>query len=72
MGNGATIAYRREIGGREITVDRHLNQLYPFMGVEHFSGEERIHGLAEDGAAGVIAPGTGAQLGAPLDEVTDN
>ena len=42
------------------------------MEVEHFSGEERIYGLAEDGAAGVIAPGTGAQLGAPLDEVTDN
>ena len=65
---GATITYRREVGGREITVDRHLNQLYPFMGVEHVSGEERIHSLAEDGAAGVIAPGSGAPLGALLDE----
>ena len=31
---GATICYRREVGGRSISVNRHLNQLYPFMGVE--------------------------------------
>ena len=28
---GATINYRREVGGRVITVNRHLNHLYPFM-----------------------------------------
>ena len=30
----ATIEYRREVGGRIISVDRHLRHLYPFMGDE--------------------------------------
>ena len=30
----ATISYGREVGGRNILVNRHLNQLYPFSGVE--------------------------------------
>ena len=29
---GATISYRREVGGRKIIVDRHLNQLFPVRG----------------------------------------
>ena len=29
---GATVEYRRSIGGRLIRVKRHLNQLCPFMG----------------------------------------
>jgi hypothetical protein len=32
-GIGASINYRREVGGHSITVHRHLNQLYPFMKV---------------------------------------
>ena len=44
--------------GRTITVNRHLNHLYPFMGVEKAAPEERIRGLDEDLAAGVLAPGT--------------
>ena len=55
---GATIAYRREVGRRTITVNRHLNHLYLFMGVEKAELEERIRGLDEDRAAGVLAPGT--------------
>ena len=69
---GATICYRREVGGRSISVDRHLNQLYPFMGVEMTEPQEQIQGLAEDGAAGTVAPSTGTQLGATLDEFNDN
>ena len=65
---GATICYRREVGGRSITVDRHLNQLYPFMGVEMAEPLEQILGLAEDGAAGTMAPSIGTQLGATQDE----
>ena len=55
---GATIAYRREVGGCTITVNRHLKHPYPFMGVEKAAPEERIRGLDKDGAAGVLAPGT--------------
>ena len=29
---GATITYRREVGGQTISADRHLNQLYLFSG----------------------------------------
>ena len=69
---GATICYRREVGGRSISVDRHLNQLYPFMGVEMTKPQEQIRGLAQDGAAGTVAPSTGTQLGATQDEFNDN
>ena len=56
---GATICYRREVGGRSISVNRHLNQLYPFMGVETAEPQEQIRGLVEDGAAGTLAPEAG-------------
>ena len=55
---GATITYRREVGGCTITVNRHLSHLYPFMGVEKAEPQEQIRGLDEDGAAGVLAPGS--------------
>ena len=45
---GATISYRREVGGHNIIVNRHLNQLYPFINVEKQQLQETIHGLAED------------------------
>ena len=61
---GATICYRREVGRRSISVNRHLNQLYLFMGVEKAEPQEQIRGLAEDGAAGTLAPEAGTQLGA--------
>ena len=54
----ATLAYRREVGGPTITVNFHLNDLYLFMGVEKASPQERIRGLDEEGAAGVLDPGT--------------
>ena len=38
----ATISYRREVGGCNISVNRHLNQLYPFMGVEKAEPQEKI------------------------------
>ena len=38
-------------------MNRHLNHLYPFMGVEKTEPQEQISGLDEDGAAGVVAPG---------------
>ena len=34
--------------------------------------QEQIRGLAEDGAAGTVAPSTGTQLGATQDEFNDN
>ena len=66
---GATICYRREVGGRSISVNRHLNQLYPFMGVETAEPQEQIRGLAEDGAAGNLAPDTRTRLGEAQDEL---
>ena len=68
---GATICYRREVGGRSITVDRHLNQLYLFMGVKMAEPQEQILGLAEDKAAGTLAPNAGTQLGTTQDEFTE-
>ena len=76
---GATINYRREVGGCVITVNRHLNHLYPFMGVEKAEPQEQIRCLDEDGAAGVLAPGLvdisgetnpGTQRAEVLDEVS--
>ena len=52
---GATISYRRKVEGRNILVNRHLNQLYPFMGVEKSKPQEQIQGLVEDRAAGTLA-----------------
>ena len=48
----ATIEYRREIGGRKNSVNRHLRHLYPFMNDERAEPQEQIAGLDEDGAAG--------------------
>ena len=53
----ATIEYRREVGGRTISVHRSLRHLYPFMNVETAEPQERIAGLVEDGAIGTTAPG---------------
>ena len=60
-----------EVGGRTILVDRHLNQLYPFMGVEKAEPQEQTHGLVKDRAAKTLAPDTGTQLGAAQDKFTD-
>ena len=38
----ATIVYRREVGKNTISVARHLNQLYSFMGVEKAEPHEQI------------------------------
>ena len=65
---GATISYRREIGGRLIKVDRHLNQLYPFMGVEKPNPQEQIHGLAADPAGENVIPALRTQHGETQDE----
>jgi hypothetical protein len=45
---GATISYRRELGGRKIVVDRHLNQLYPFMNLEAQHPQELVPSLTSD------------------------
>ena len=66
---GATICYRREVGGRSISVNRHLNQLYPFMGVETTGPQEQIRGLAEDRAAGNLALDTRTRFGEAQDEL---
>ena len=65
---GATISYRREVGGRIITVDRHLNQLYPFMGVETTEPQEQIHGLAADAISENVAPAPPVQRAETQDE----
>ena len=39
----ATISFQREVGGRKITVNRHLNQLFPFIDVEKQKPQETIH-----------------------------
>ena len=50
------------MGGLNISVNRHLNQLYPFMGVEKTEPLEQIQDLVKDGAAGTLAPETATQL----------
>ena len=45
---GATISYRREVGGRKIVVDRNLNQLYPFMNLEAQCPQEIVPTLTSD------------------------
>ena len=52
-----TIKYRREMGGRTISVNRSLCHLYPFMNVETAEPKERITSLDKDGAVGTTAPG---------------
>ena len=54
-----------------ISVNRHLNQLYPFMGVEKSEPQEQIRGLVADGAAGTLAPEAATQLEAAHDEFAD-
>ena len=63
------ICYRREVGRRNISVNRHLNQLYPFMGVEKAEPQEQIRGLVEDKAAGTLAPEARTQLREAQDEL---
>ena len=53
---GSTISYCQEVGGRKIIVDRHLNQLFPFIDVEKQLPQETIDGLAEDSIAEDLAP----------------
>ena len=55
---GATIEYRREIGGRTISVNRHLHNIFPFMDVETTVPEEVVTGLQPDDAVGLTAPGS--------------
>ena len=50
-----------EVGGRKIIVDRHLNQLFPFLSVEKQLPQETIHGLAEDSVAEDLAPDSSTQ-----------
>ena len=45
---GSTISYRCEVGGRKIAVDRHLNQLYPFMNLEAQCPQEMVPSLTSD------------------------
>ena len=45
---GHTISYRHEVGGRKIVVDRHLNQLNPFMNLETPCPQETVSGLTSD------------------------
>ena len=52
-----TIEYRREVGGRTISVNRSLRHLYPFMNVETAEPQERIASLVENRAVGTTAPG---------------
>ena len=42
---GATISYCHEVGGQKIVVDRHLNQLFPFMNLETQNPQEPHLGL---------------------------
>ena len=51
---GVKLQYRRGIGGRWIEVQRHLNQVSPFMEGELGHPAEHVHGLAPDSAAGTI------------------
>ena len=51
----ATMEYRREVGGRTISVNRSLRHLYPFMNVETAEPQERIADLVKDGAVGTTA-----------------
>ena len=55
---GATIEYRREVGGRVITVNRHLHHIFPFVDVETTAPEEVVTGLQKDNAVGITAPGS--------------
>ena len=45
---GATISYRREVGGQKIVVDRQLNLLFPFMNLETQNPQETVHSLTSD------------------------
>ena len=66
---GVSICYRREVGGRSIIINRHLNQLYPFMGVETAEPQEQIRGLVEDGAAKTLASEARTRLGEDQDKL---
>ena len=62
---------RREVGGRTISVDRHLHHLYLFMGVEKAESQEQIRGLDEDGATGILALDAETHLGEAHNEFTN-
>ena len=55
---GAQIQKRREIGGRLMSVNRHLHNIFPFMDVETTVPEEVVTGLQPDDAVGITAPGS--------------
>ena len=55
--NGAQIQYRREVGGRLMSVNRHLHTLYPFMDVESTVPQEVITSIQDADAAGTTTPG---------------
>ena len=44
----ATISYCLEVGGWKIVVDRHLNQLFPFMNLETQNPQKTVHSLTWD------------------------
>ena len=54
---GATIEYRREVGGRVNTVNRHLHHFFPFMDVKTTVPQEVVTGLQDDNVVGTTAPG---------------
>ena len=45
------------MGGKTISVNRSLRNLFPFMNIETVEPQERITGLNKDGAVGTTAPG---------------
>ena len=68
---GAQIQYRREIGGRLMSVNRHLHTIYPFMDVESNVPQEIITNLQDDDAAGTVEPGPGAVAVETQDEFSN-
>ena len=72
---GATVEYRRSIGGRLIRVKRHLNQLCPFMGShEHELGEpmERVRIVEDDPVVALnVVVGAGEVVLDELDESSE-
>ena len=68
---GAQIQYRREVGGRLMSVNRHLQHLYPFMEVETTAPQEIITSLQDNGVAGTTAPGPSAAAAETQDEFSN-
>ena len=49
-------------------MDRHLNQLFPFLDVEKQHPQETIHGLAEDSEAEDLTPEQSTEYYSAQDE----